>query len=129
MEVRSVGTASIATQSDRFAGLDGLVLFHEMFTHVAVESLQAVGVTDDDILAIALAFVLHHTHLAVEGSAYGIAHIHLDVGAVVLSAEAGTIAKVACHQSAVGGHMESPQVDAVFLGQRNAIVADVFIVP
>ena len=70
--------------------------------------------TNDDVLAVASAFIFHYTHLAAERCADGIADIDLDVQSFVLAAPAGT--EVACHHAAGCGHTEMAKIYAERVG-------------
>src|SRR5574344_831593 len=65
--------------------------------------------TNHHILAISASFILHHAHLATEGSTDGVADIHLDVNTLVLTSP--TCTEVGCHHAVVGRHAESAQIN------------------
>ena len=129
MQMRAIRPSRISTQSDGLTCAYHLIFLDQLFAHVSVQSLQSVGVTYDDILAISAALILHHAYLTIKGSTYGIAHIYLDIRTIMLSAETGTISEMAGHQPAVCGHVESTQIYAILLWELHTITAHIFVVP
>lgn len=79
MEVRACASAGVAAQTDGLTGAHLLILADELLGKVAVDGLKAIGVTDDDVVAIAAGFVAHDAHLTGEGGADGVADIYFDV--------------------------------------------------
>ena len=106
VEVRTCGTSCITAKTDDVACPDNLVGLAKMATHVAVNCLESVRVTDDDVVAITAALESYDAHFAREGCANGVSHEDLNVCSVVLTAERATIAVVAGYHSAVARHVE-----------------------
>ena len=71
---------------------------------MAVDGLQAVGVTNDDVFSVSASVVFHDANLSRESGANGVAYINLDVEALVLAAPTGT--KVTGHHTTGCGHAE-----------------------
>ena len=64
VQVGTRAPSGVATKTDGVAGAHFLILFYELLRHVGVVGLQTVVVADDDVLAVATAFVAYDTHLA-----------------------------------------------------------------
>ena len=129
VEVGTRGTSRITAQSDGLTTAHYLVLAHQVTGHVSIDGFESVGVTDDHVVTIALALIGHHPHLAVKDGADGVAHIDLDVGAVVVAAERTAVAVVGGHEAAVAGHAEATQVDAELPGHGHAVGTASPVVP
>ena len=94
VEVRTCGAAGVASESDGLSGADNLVGLDELLRHVAVESFEAVGVADDDVVTVAVGVEVNHAHFAVEGCADGVADIDFDVQTVVVTSPARSEGRV-----------------------------------
>ena len=68
---------------------------------MTIQSLQSIGVTDDNIAAIALTLVSHDSNLTAKSSTNSIANIYLYISTVMITTESLTITKVACYQTTV----------------------------
>ena len=114
VEVRTRGTTSVSTETDGVTSPHVLIFPHKVSGQVAVDGLQSVVVTDDNIVAVTCTFVTHYTNLAVEGSANRISLLHLDVETLVHAAPASS--KLAGNHAALGWHVEAPKIDAEGVG-------------
>ena len=76
---------------ERMAEL-GITNLSAYLRKMAVDGLKVVGVTQHDIVAVAAALVFCHPHAAVEGGAYGVADVYLQVDAFMHAAETAAIA-------------------------------------
>lgn len=83
---------------------------------MSVDGFQSVRVTDDNVFAVSSSVILYDSHFARPCGADGIANIDLDVKPLVGTTPAAT--EVARDDTAWRRHMESTQVDAVFLWKR-----------
>ena len=126
MEMRACASSGVAAQTDGLAGAHLLVLADELLGEVAVDGLKAIGMTDDDIVAVAVGFVAHDAHLAGEGGTDGVADIYFDVQAFVHTAPAAT--EVTGDDAARRGHAEMTKVDDERVGERGGAVC-VAVVP
>ena len=127
MKVRTGTAARVATQTDRIASLDFLILGNQLLRHMSVVSLQTIVVADNHVFAVASWFVFHDTHLTAESSADGITDIYLDVDTFVLTSPAGT--EVRGYHAAGGRHAETTQIDGCLIGQWIAAIVGQFVVP
>ena len=82
---------------------------------MTIDSLKAIAMTYDHILAISASFILHHAHFATESSTDGVADIHFDVDTLVLTSPACT--EVGCHHAVVGRHAESTEINLECIGE------------
>lgn len=126
VEVGTCASACIAAQSDGLAGAHLLVLTDELLGEMTVDGLQTIGMTDDNIVAVASGFVAHNTHLTGKGGTDGVADIYFDVQAFVHTAPATT--EVAGDDAARRGHAEMTKVDDKGVGQLGSAVG-VSVVP
>ena len=123
MEVATEGASRVACQSDGVASFHFAVDAGEVLGEVAVDSFEAVMVADDNIIAIATAFISHHAYFSAEGCTNGVACIGFDINTFVHSAEAGAVAEIAGYNTMVDGHSKISQVDFEVLGYSGFRVA------
>ena len=119
MEVATETAACVAAKSDGVAGFDILVGFYKEFGEVTVDGLKAVGVTENHVVAVALALEVGESDTAIKSGAYGIAGLQLEVDTFVHTAETGTIAVGRGH-IAGGWHHEVADVDNLTVGNFHA---------
>ena len=91
MEMRTGRTACVSAQTDGVARTDDVVHFHQLFGKMAVDGFQSVRMADNEVIAVAAAFVIADAHFPVEGGADGIALIDYEVDAHVHPAAARAI--------------------------------------
>lgn len=116
VEVGAEGAAGVAAEGDGFAGFHILIVFHKEFREVTVYGFEAVGVTEDYVVAVAFALEVGQTYAAVEGSADGVAGLQFQVNALVDAAETGTVTVGGCH---VAGGRHGEPADVNDLGVRH----------
>ena len=124
--MRASASACVSSQSYRVAGLYELVFVNQLFRHVAVDSLETVSVTDDDIFSISFTVISYHTHLSAECSPDSIADINLYVDSFMLTSPATS--EVGSHYPIGRWHTEISQVNTECIWQHGSFVS-VFVVP
>lgn len=109
VEVRTCRTTSVTTKTDYIASANNLVRLAKVLAEVAIDSLKAVGVTNNNVVTIAVAFKFHDAHLAIECSANSIANIYLDVKTCMSASPAWTI--LGSNQTVCCWHVEATEID------------------
>ena len=94
VEVWACTTAGISAECDGIAGFHNLIGLNQSACEVAVNSLKAVGVTQDHIIAIAFSLIISETNFSVKGSPDCIFHPDAYVDTLVHTAELGTVAVI-----------------------------------
>ena len=125
----AIRTTGITTETNRLTSSNRLVLLNQLLAHVTVQSLQAIGMTNNNIATISLAFVSYDTNLTTECSTNGIANITFNISAVMITMECLTITKVACYQTIICWHMENAQINFVLIGHLNTIMSSIYVIP
>ena len=64
VQMRTRRASGVAAESDGFACFDDLVGLDEVLAHVAINGFEAVGMSDDNVVAVASAFVANDAHFA-----------------------------------------------------------------
>ena len=92
MEVWAGAAAGAASKADGVACAHCLIGLYEVLIEVAVYGLESIGVADDDVVAVALAFIGGQTYFSVECGINGVVHLDADVYSLVHALEALAIA-------------------------------------